>query len=57
MTVSPALDRYTQGLALDHGVKPGEAAEVITHLAFYVGWPNAMSALPVAKEVFEKRQK
>jgi alkylhydroperoxidase/carboxymuconolactone decarboxylase family protein YurZ len=32
-----------------------QAAEVITHLAFYVGWPNAFSALPVAKEVFEKR--
>ena len=94
MTVSPALDQYTQGLvrgdlwkrpdlsprdrsivtlaalvarnqaaempyyidlALDHGVKPGEVSELITHLAFYSGWGNAMSALPVAKEVFEKR--
>jgi 4-carboxymuconolactone decarboxylase len=27
---------------------------VITHLAFYAGWPNAFSALPAAKEVFEK---
>jgi 4-carboxymuconolactone decarboxylase len=26
--------------------------EVITHLAFYSGWPNAMSAIMVAKEVF-----
>ena len=32
-----------------------EAAEVITQLAFYAGWPNAFSALPVVKEVFEKR--
>ncbi len=24
-------------------------------LAFYVGWPNVFSAMPVAKEVFEKR--
>ena len=30
--------------------------EVITHLAFYVGWPNAFSALPIAKEGFEKRR-
>ena len=42
--------------AMDNGLTQAQAAEVITHLAFYVGWPNAMSALPVAKEVFEKRQ-
>ena len=41
--------------AMDNGLTRAQAAEVITHLAFYVGWPNAMSALPVAKEVFEKR--
>jgi len=43
------------GLALDNGVKPREISEIITHLAFYVGWPNVFSALPVVKEVFEKR--
>ena len=43
--------------AMDNGLTQSQAAEAITHLAFYVGWPNAMSALPVAKEVFEKRQK
>jgi 4-carboxymuconolactone decarboxylase len=32
------------------------SAEVITHLAFYVGCPNAFSALPVTKDAFEKRQ-
>jgi 4-carboxymuconolactone decarboxylase len=37
-------------LALDNGVKPSEISEVITHLAFYSGWANAMSA--VAKDVF-----
>ncbi|WP_407066914.1 carboxymuconolactone decarboxylase family protein [Hohaiivirga grylli] len=42
-------------LALDNGVTPGELSEVITHLAFYSGWSNAMSAIVVAKEVFEKR--
>lgn len=42
--------------ALDNGLSEEQAAEVITHLAFYAGWPNAMSALPVAKAVFEKRR-
>jgi 4-carboxymuconolactone decarboxylase len=43
--------------AMDKGLTQPEAAEVITHLAFYAGWPNAFSALPVAKDVFEKRPK
>jgi 4-carboxymuconolactone decarboxylase len=29
-------------LALDNGVKPREISEIITHLAFYSGWANAM---------------
>ena len=41
--------------AMDNGLTQAQAAEAITHLAFYVGWPNAFSALPVAKDVFEKR--
>ena len=41
--------------AMDNGLTQTEAAEAITHLAFYVGWPNVFSAMPVAKEVFEKR--
>jgi 4-carboxymuconolactone decarboxylase len=41
--------------ALDNGVKPGEIAAAITHLAFYSGWPRAVSAIGVAKEVFDKR--
>jgi 4-carboxymuconolactone decarboxylase len=41
--------------AMDNGLTRTQAAEVVTHLAFYVGWPNAMSALPVMKDVFEKR--
>jgi 4-carboxymuconolactone decarboxylase len=43
--------------ALDNGLTQGEAGEVITHLAFYAGWPNAFSAVAVAKDVFEKRSK
>jgi 4-carboxymuconolactone decarboxylase len=42
-------------LALDHGVKPVEISEIITHLAFYSGWANAMAATGVAKEVFAER--
>ena len=42
-------------LALDSGVKPSEISEIITHLAFYTGWANAMSTVPIAKEVFKAR--
>ena len=41
--------------AMDNGLTKEQAGEVINHLAFYAGWPNAFSALPVAKEVFAKR--
>jgi 4-carboxymuconolactone decarboxylase len=40
------------GLALDNGVKPREISEIISHLAFYAGWANAMSAVTVAKDIF-----
>jgi 4-carboxymuconolactone decarboxylase len=43
-------------LALDNGVKPAEVSETITHLAFYSGWGNAMSAVPAAKDVFAARK-
>lgn len=42
-------------LALDNGVKPREISEMITHLAFYAGWENAMSAVAVVKDVFARR--
>jgi 4-carboxymuconolactone decarboxylase len=41
--------------AMDNGLTKAQAGEVINHLAFYAGWPNAFSALPVAKEVFTNR--
>ena len=40
--------------AVKNGVKEQELIEVITHLAFYSGWPNAMSAMAVAKDIFSK---
>jgi 4-carboxymuconolactone decarboxylase len=41
--------------AMDNGLTQAQASEVLTHLAFYAGWPNVFSALPVAREVFEAR--
>src|SRR5512132_3043700 len=46
---------YYLSLALDNGVKPREVSEIITHLAFYSGWSNAMAAVAVAKDVFAQR--
>ena len=48
---------YHLNRAMDNGLTQQQASEVVTHVAFYAGWPNAFSALPVVKEVFEKRQK
>ncbi len=48
---------YHLGRAMDNGLTQVQASEVLTHLAFYAGWPNAFSALPVVKDVFGKRQK
>ena len=46
---------YHLNRAMDNGLTQEQAGEVVTHLAFYAGWPNAFSALPVVKDVFEKR--
>ena len=40
------------GLAKQNGATEDELIEAITHLAFYAGWPKAMSAMAVAKRVF-----
>ena len=48
---------YHLNRAMDNGLTREQAGEVLTHLAFYVGWPNVFSALPVAKDVFERRPK
>jgi 4-carboxymuconolactone decarboxylase len=41
--------------ARDNGVTQDEIVESITHLAFYAGWPSAITAVTVAKEVFEAK--
>jgi 4-carboxymuconolactone decarboxylase len=40
--------------AKDNGLSETELAEVMIHLAFYAGWPRAISAVRVAREVFKK---
>lgn len=39
--------------ALENGISKDELIELITHLAFYSGWPTANTALPIAQRVFE----
>ena len=46
--------RFHLSRAVENGVRKEELIEVITHLAFYSGWPSAMSAIMIAKEVFSK---
>lgn len=41
------------GNAKENGLTETELKEVITHLAFYAGWPKTIFALTVAKQVFE----
>ena len=42
--------------ALANGVTRDEIGEVITHLAFYSGWPTAMTAASIARGVFDQRR-
>ena len=48
----PEQLRHHLDRALDNGLKKEELIEAITHLAFYTGWPNAMTAITTAKEQF-----
>ena len=49
-----AMPRHLK-LALDNGVTPGELSEIIVHMAFYAGWPSALSAVEVAAGIFSER--
>ena len=46
--------RFHLGRAVENGAQEQELVEAITHLAFYAGWPSAMSAMTIAKEIFSK---
>src|SRR5258707_3071322 len=48
---------YHLNRAMDNGLTKAQASEMLTHLAFYAGWPKVFSAIPVVKGVFEKRPK
>lgn len=39
--------------AKNHGVSAEEMAEILTHAAFYAGWPKAWAAFRMAKKVYE----
>ena len=62
VTVAAVITRNQAGLmpgqirrALDNGGKPGELSEIITHLAFYAGWGNAMAAVDAARPIYAER--
>ena len=44
------------GRALENGVSKDELIELITHLAFYAGWPTSITAIRLAKDVFAKTE-
>ncbi|WP_406166040.1 carboxymuconolactone decarboxylase family protein [Streptomyces sp. NBC_00996] len=46
---------YHLGVALENGLSVEELSEAITHLAFYAGWPNAMTAINHLKKLTEER--
>ena len=48
---TPALKHHIEN-ARAHGVTKAEMVEVITQLAFYVGWPKAWAVFPMAQEVY-----
>ena len=59
ITALIALNRPDQlrshiNIGLQNGLTKNEVIETITHMAFYSGWPNAVSSLAIAKEVFQK---
>lgn len=43
--------------AKNHGVTAEEMAEILTHAAFYAGWPKAWAAFRMAKEVYKNKEK
>ena len=49
----PEQLRHHLQRARDNGVTKDEVVEVITQMAFYTGWPNAINAIPIARETFK----
>ena len=55
-TYRPEQLRVHLQRALDNGVTQEELGELITHLAFYSGWPTAITAATIANDVFDKEE-
>ena len=55
LVTSGSSDQLRSHLALakENGLTEPELSEAIVHLAFYAGWPKAMTAVRIAREVFE----
>lgn len=51
---APQLEAHLS-IAKKNGVTKTEITELITHLAFYAGWPKAWSAFNLAKEIFDEK--
>jgi len=49
----PEQLRFHLNYAVQHGLTREELTEAITHLAFYAGWPSAMTAALTAKDVLK----
>lgn len=47
--------RSHMALALKNGVTPAELTETVTQMAFYSGWPSAVSAVPILREVIQAK--
>lgn len=54
MGLQPLLD-YQYARAFDNGVTRAEVGDALAHCAFYIGWPRAMAAAMVAREVFDRQ--
>lgn len=52
--LEPLVDHFK--LARQNGISEDELREILVHLAFYTGWPSAMSAARLAAEVFSDAQ-
>nr|WP_210292607.1 carboxymuconolactone decarboxylase family protein [Rhizobium sp. BK602] len=55
MPNGPGIHSSVSFIGTNNGPTKPEIASLITHLASYAGWPNAMSAAPVVRKVFEER--
>lgn len=54
-TGQPEQMTFHLSRAMDNGLTREEAGAMLSHLAFYTGWPRVFSAMPVAGAVFERR--